>query len=191
MEILQGKQIIPYVKDIAMLRLTAFREYPYLYEGTMEGEKNYLKIYTDAEDGIAVIAKDQGKIIGAITGLPLKDAPDMFSSIFKQHQIPLDPIFYLGEIVLLKQYRGKRIAFLIGATFEKQVKKMGRYKQLAICEIKRAEDDPKRPADYIPSTTVTNKKFIEQPDLVSTFSWKEIGDRKETAHRMVYFLRDL
>jgi hypothetical protein len=40
---LRGREIEPYLQEIAGLRITVFREFPYLYEGDLEYEMAYLR----------------------------------------------------------------------------------------------------------------------------------------------------
>ena len=38
-----GAQVAPFLEDVARLRIEVFRAYPYLYEGTMDDEHEYLR----------------------------------------------------------------------------------------------------------------------------------------------------
>ena len=40
--LLHGAAIAPYIDDLARLRLSVFREFPYLYDGTPEYEADHL-----------------------------------------------------------------------------------------------------------------------------------------------------
>ena len=55
---LRGQAIAPYIDDLAQLRITVFREFPYLYDGTTEYEARYLQTYLNSVDSIAVLALD-------------------------------------------------------------------------------------------------------------------------------------
>jgi hypothetical protein len=46
----KGNAILPYLDDVALLRIEIFCDYPYLYEGDMEYESNYLKTYAECSD---------------------------------------------------------------------------------------------------------------------------------------------
>ncbi|MEK9766417.1 MAG: GNAT family N-acetyltransferase, partial [Thalassolituus sp.] len=58
-----GSDIATFLDDIAALRIQVFREFPYLYEGTAEYEKNYLQTYLDCPDSVAVLAWDDERLI--------------------------------------------------------------------------------------------------------------------------------
>lgn len=42
---LTGKEIGDALDDLAALRVKVFREWPYLYEGSLDYERNYLRRY--------------------------------------------------------------------------------------------------------------------------------------------------
>jgi len=53
---LKGKEILPYLTELAHLRMTVFKEYPYLYEGDLAYEEKYLQTYADCNESIMVLA---------------------------------------------------------------------------------------------------------------------------------------
>lgn len=58
---LTGDSIRAHFDDIARLRITVFCEWPYLYEGSLAYERNYLAHYANCADGVLVIARtDEG-----------------------------------------------------------------------------------------------------------------------------------
>ena len=188
---LRGREIIPYIHKIAELRITIFREYPYLYEGEMSYEERYLLMYSRTEDAMLVIAEDNQEVVGAITGLPLTKSMEEIKCLFIEKTIPADRIFYLGEIVLLQEYRNKNIGYMMYQQFEKAVKEMQLYEKIAICEVVRIENDLRKPLGYKPLDNFWNRQgYVKQPDLIAYFSWKEIGATEETKHPMVFWIKD-
>jgi hypothetical protein len=101
-----GHAVKPYINDLAKLRIKVFREYPYLYDGTAEYEEKYLKSYSDSPESLAVIVFHKENIIGASTGVPLEQAMEEFQMPFLEYGYELHRIFYFGESVLLKEFRG-------------------------------------------------------------------------------------
>jgi GNAT superfamily N-acetyltransferase len=188
---LRGREIIPYIHKIAELRITIFREYPYLYEGEMSHEERYLLMYSRTEDALVVIAEDNHKVVGAITGLPLTESMEEIKCLFIEKNIPAKLIFYLGEIVLLQEYRNKNIGYMMYQQFEKEVEKSKLYEKIALCEVVRAENDSQKPPDYKSlSSFWTRQGYVKHTNLIAYFSWKEIGDTKETKHPMVFWIKD-
>jgi len=44
-QIVKGSAILSHLEDIARLRIQVFREWPYLYDGSMEYEREYSRTY--------------------------------------------------------------------------------------------------------------------------------------------------
>lgn len=76
--LLQGAAIAPHIPDLAHLRLTVFREFPYLYDGTPEYEARYLATYAESPDSLFVLALDGERVVGVSTGLPMADETEAF-----------------------------------------------------------------------------------------------------------------
>ncbi|NDD99406.1 GNAT family N-acetyltransferase [bacterium] len=188
---LRGRDIYPYIPKIAACRIAIFREYPYLYEGDMLYEERYLQIYSMTKDAILVIAEDHEDVIGVVTGLPLLDSMDEVKRLFMKKSIPADRIFYLGEIILLPEHRGKNIGYRMYQQFEKAVFEKGLYEKIALCEVVRAENDLRKPLDYTPLSSFWNRQgYVKYPELVADFFWKEIGANEETKHPMVFWMKN-
>lgn len=47
-----GEQAKPFIPELARLRITVFRDYPYLYDGSMGYEKEYLQTYMRSSESI-------------------------------------------------------------------------------------------------------------------------------------------
>ena len=41
-----GRQVQPYIQELARLRIEIFRDFPYLYEGDLDYEAQYLQTYS-------------------------------------------------------------------------------------------------------------------------------------------------
>jgi GNAT superfamily N-acetyltransferase len=106
---LSGAQMRERLEDLARLRITVFRDWPYLYEGTMEHEREYLPRYPDAKTGTLIVARDGDTIVGASTALGLDEESDYVRKPFEAAGMELSRIFYFGESVLLPQYRGQGV----------------------------------------------------------------------------------
>lgn len=106
-ETLTGAQILPLKQGLAELRIQTFREYPYLYNGNLAYEQQYLNGYANSKQKLLVAVLDDDKLVGASTAMPLLQAEPEFIEPFKQIELDLTSIFYFGESVLLPAYRGK------------------------------------------------------------------------------------
>jgi len=100
-------------------------------------------------------------------------------------------IFYFGESVLLPQYRGHGIGVKFFEEREAAARAFG-YPLCCFCGVQRPDDHPMKPADYVPLDAFWgNRGYVQRPDLVASFSWRDIGDAAETAKPMVYWMKDL
>ena len=106
---LYGNDIKQFLSDIASLRIRVFREYPYLYDGDLEYEKKYLSRYFSAKNSLITLAICDSEIIGATSCIPLSEEESVFKMAFKSSDFDINRIFYFGESIILKEYRGKGI----------------------------------------------------------------------------------
>ncbi|MGZ3789449.1 MAG: GNAT family N-acetyltransferase [Bacteriovorax sp.] len=186
-----GSEIIPLVLELAKLRIAVFRDFPYLYEGNLDYEKNYLKVYTDSKKSVLVAAFDGERLIGAATALPLIDEADYVKEPFIKAKMNLEDIYYFGESVLLKEYRGLGIGHQFFDGRENAAVKFG-FHVTCFCGVKRPIDHPMRPKDFTPLDEFWKKRGYEkQEQLTSEFSWPDIGELGETKKTMIYWLRNL
>ena len=77
---LTGSDVLNVLDELAHLRIQVFREFPYLYDGDLTYERDYLQTYADSPNAVVVIARNQGRVIGASTGLPLIEAEAEFQA---------------------------------------------------------------------------------------------------------------
>ncbi len=103
---LTGDDIKTVLPDLARLRISVFRDWPYLYDGTLEYEEEYLAKFAAAKGAVCVIARDGDLVVGASTGAPMIEHADEFGAPFRAAGYDLSKIFYCGESVLLKSHRG-------------------------------------------------------------------------------------
>jgi hypothetical protein len=189
---LSGMELEPWLPDLARMRITVFRDFPYLYDGTAEYEEKYLKTYMRSPESIIILALDGDKVIGASTGLPMEHETEEFQKPFLEHGYDPAKIFYCGESVLLKEYRGKGIykEFFLGR--EGQARNLGRFDWCSFCCVQRPEDHPLKPADYVPLDAVWNKfGYVKHPELRTSYIWKDVDQAEQTAHDMVFWLKSL
>ena len=55
-ETLAGPEAAAWVDELAALRIRIFRDFPYLYDGTVAYERRYLESYFQAPRAVCVIA---------------------------------------------------------------------------------------------------------------------------------------
>jgi GNAT superfamily N-acetyltransferase len=190
-ETLSGPAIEAVVPDLARLRVTVFRDWPYLYEGALEYERKYLAKYVRLPRATVVIARDGESVVGASTALPLDDAEAELRAPFLAAGIDPATVYYYGESVLLAPYRGRGAGVRFFVERENRARVLG-FAIAAFCGVVRPPDHPARPKDYVPLDAFWTKRgFAPRPDLTASFEWRDVGDAKPTGKPMGFWLKNL
>ena len=66
---LTGADLVAALPDLARLRMTVFRDWPYLYDGTLEYEQDYLGKFAAAKGAVCIAAYDGAAMVGASAAL--------------------------------------------------------------------------------------------------------------------------
>jgi len=188
--ILSGDAIAPYIDNLAELRIRVFHEYPYLYEGTLAYEQQYLKTYASSAESLFVLAIDKGIVVGAATGIPMADETSEFKQPFIDQGIDPEKVFYFGESVLLPEYRGQGIGVRFFEERENYARSLKRFERCCFCAIERPDDHPLRPAGYTPLNQFWNNRgYRHHPELRTEYVWQEIGESEESAKPMSFWIK--
>ena len=187
-----GDDILTVLPDLARLRIAVFRDWPYLYDGTLEYEEEYLDKIAKAKGAVCVIARDGDLIVGASTGAPMIEHADEFGDPFTKAGYDISKIFYCGESVLLKSHRGHGLGHIFFEKREEQAHKLGGFTHSTFCRVIRPDDHPLKPADYIPLDKFWTKRgYAPVEGLTATYSWKDIDQNDETVHHMQFWMKKL
>ena len=188
---LKGQDIFSYIPELAKLRIEIFKSYPYLYDGDLDYEHNYLDTYVKCKESIIVIALDQNKVVGASSAIPLEFETIEFQKPFLENGINIKDVFYFGESVLQVAYRGRGLYRHFITEREAAAKEYGS-KLAAFAAIERPLDDPKKPEDYVPLNSVWKYfGYKKYPKLCMYYEWKEIGEVLQSPKPLVFWLKKL
>lgn len=188
---LRGPELEAALDDVAGLRITVFRDWPYLYDGTRDYERQYLATYRDNPGALLVGAFHDGRLIGASTSSPMEDHAPEFAAPFQALGIPLEKILYGAESVLLRPYRGIGLGHRFIDHREAHARALGRT-HVAFCSVIRPEDHPARPAAYRSNDAFwRGRGYAPLPGVVARFSWKDLGDTAETEKPLQFWMRAL
>ncbi|WP_310620222.1 GNAT family N-acetyltransferase [Flexibacterium corallicola] len=178
------------IGDLAKLRISVFREWPYLYDGSVEYEENYLSRYVESDSCVLVAAIDQGRLVGAATAQPLKMETEEFRRPFEEKGIDISKVFYLAESVLEPDYRHHGIGHRFFDEREAFASRAG-YKTATFCAVVRDVADPRKPEEYFSLEPFWQKRgYTKREGLMTTFPWKELGEDKESDKPMQFWLHD-
>ncbi len=187
-----GPALEAWVDALAQLRITVFREFPYLYDGDRSYEERYLRTYVRSSNAMAVLALDGETVVGASTGLPMSHETEEFIAPFIAAGYDPAQVFYCGESILLAPYRGQGLYRRFFAGREAYARALPGMKQICFCAVQRAADHPLRPADYQPLDPVWRHfGYQPQPALTAHYSWKDIDQPRATRHALRFWLKNL
>ncbi|MCX6119421.1 MAG: GNAT family N-acetyltransferase [Proteobacteria bacterium] len=186
-----GNSILPFLSDLARLRIEVFKDFPYLYKGSLDYEAKYLNTYVKSQTAAIVLALDKGKVVGASTCLSLKEESESVKSPLGKSHYSIDDGFYFGESVLLKSYRGAGIGKAFFKLREDQARKCGA-KFAVFCAVVREKSHPLKPANYVPLDTFWKEQGYDLiHGLNTTFSWRDLNQESETEKEMRFWLKHL
>ncbi len=189
---LRGPDAASFADAIADLRITVFREYPYLYDGTRDYEREYLRSYFACPDSVLVLAREGGEVVGASTALPLEAADTEFRAPFEAAGYNVDSVYYLGESILLPRLRGRGIGHRFFDEREARARHLGRFTHCAFCAVERPADHPRKPFGYRPHDAFWSKRgYSRQPALRTEFTWQDLDESAPSPKLMVFWTRRL
>jgi GNAT superfamily N-acetyltransferase len=190
--VLHGAQARPYLSQIAELRIGVFRDFPYLYEGSLKYEEAYLETYFKSSHSALILCMDGQRVVGVSTAIALSEESPAIQKPFLERGLSLEPYVYFGESVLSQEYRGRGV----GKEFFKHRLQFAREQQGAawavFCAVIRSESDPLRPTHYSPLNTFWDKQgFQEWTGMKCSLSWKRIGEASESAHELQFWRKKI
>jgi hypothetical protein len=170
----KGKEIEPYIDQLVDLHVAVFREPPYYCEWTLEEYVPFIEMYAKSEEGLACMLFEGKRLIGAATGMPLKEMPELWLKSFKG---PTDRTYYLGEELILEKYRNRHLGKELFEQFEKSIPRS--YDTLAFLRL----DDP---SEISLNEILRSRGCVENKEIELSFPWKDIRT-KETSEHKFYF----
>ena len=187
---IHGTELEPHLDALGALRIAVFREYPYLYDGSLEYERDYLRVYLRSKGSLVVLAFDGDRVVGATTCLPMLDEGPEFQAAFLKAGYDLSTICYFGESILLPQYRGQGIGKAFFTRREAHVQALG-LKLSTFCAVDRPADHPLRPTGYRPLDDFWRSLgYTKRSELQATFEWKEIGEEIESPKALTFWTKE-
>jgi GNAT superfamily N-acetyltransferase len=186
-----GAELAPHLDALGELRIAVFHEYPYLYAGTLEHEREYLGTYVRSGGSLVVLVFDDDRVVGATTCLPMLDEGPEFQAAFVQAGHDLSTLCYFGESILLPAYRGQGIGKEFFVRREAHARKLG-LKLSTFCAVDRPAEHVLRPQGYRPLDEFWGSQgYVKRPELQATFVWQEIGEDTESPKTLTFWTKEL
>ena len=190
-EAIRGEAQIPYLEDLARLRIEVFREWPYLYDGSLKYETNYLRHFMESHGSLLVVARSGNAIVGASTALPLAEADACFQAPFNNTPFVIEEVFYFGESVLLSAHRGKGVGSRFFEIREEAAREAGA-RFAVFCAVERDANDPRRPAGArSPESLWQRRGYKRYPGIMCALDWRELGCAEDSTNTLIFWIKDL
>ena len=172
-----GAAIARFIPALAALRMEVFRDWPYLYEGNAAEETAHLAAFAKSPGAALVVALDDDAApVGCSTCLPLADEAANIRAPFEARGWDVRRFCYFGESVLRASERGQGVGVAFFAAREAHARTLPGVEFATFCSVRRAPDDPRRPAGTAPLDAFWRKRgFAPIPGLACTMTWPEVG----------------
>ena len=178
--------------ELAALRLAVFREWPYLYEGSVAYEADYLDAYVRSPRAAIIVARQADRIVGAATCVPLADEADHVQAPFVSRGWDTKNFFYFGESVLLPGLRGRGLGVRFFEAREAHARAVSACRFTCFCSVVRPDDHPERPPGWVSLDAFWSRRgYTRRPELVCRMDWTDAGQPAATPHELVFWLKSL
>ncbi|PWE49308.1 GNAT family N-acetyltransferase [Thioclava sp. NG1] len=184
---LTGEALDAALEDVARLRIAVFRDWPYIYDGSLEYERRYIQSYRESDAAVVVGAFDGTTLVGAATGTPLEDHADDFAAPLAGTGLQLEDVFYCAESVLLPDYRGQGLGHAFFDHREAHARELGRGHSV-FCSVIRPDDHPLKPADYRPLDGFWRKRgYAPMEGVIARFKWTDLSEDQQTEKALQFW----
>lgn len=184
-----GVEITELIPPLGQLRIDVFKDFPYLYDGSIEYEQEYLQTYVQNPLSIAFVVFDDQKLVGATTGMPLSGIAKSIQQSFIDRELNTDEIFYFGESIVLPEYRGRGLGNLFFDVRENHALENG-FKITTFCSVVRPEDHPLRPLNYRSNNDFWKKRGYTEQDYYCKMSWLDRNETEETEKELLFWTKE-
>lgn len=179
------------LEDLARLRITVFRAWPYLYDGSLDYERRYLAHFLDDPGAVLVVARAGDVIVGAATASPMAGQEAAFRAPFEQRGHDVARLAYFGESVLLPAYRGHGLGHAFFDAREAAARAAGA-RSACFCGVIRPADHDLRPADARDLGPFWRKRgYAPLEGVIAHYDWKDLDQPGETPHPMQFWHKNL
>jgi GNAT superfamily N-acetyltransferase len=187
-----GAALAPLLPAVARLRVTVFRAWPYLYDGSEAYEAAYLQTYMSAAGAGIAVARDGAAVVGASTCVPMAEASGDVQAPFRAAGLDLAAFFYFGESVLLDAYRGRGIGVRFFELREARARDLGLARFCAFCAVQRPPDHPLRPPhDPGLDGFWSHRGYTKRPAFTARMTWRDVDEAGETEKTLVFWMKSL
>jgi GNAT superfamily N-acetyltransferase len=191
LQTLTGAAMAPFTDALAQLRITVFREYPYLYDGDAAEERRHLAQFCASAGAALVLALDGDTPVGCATCLPAADERETHAPLRARGADPAN-VCYFGESVLLPAFRGRGLGVAFFAAREAHARTLPGITTACFAAVRRPPDHPLRPPSYQPLDRFWRKRgFAPWPGPPLSFTWKQVDGPEKMANALDFWVKTL
>ncbi len=189
---LSGREGLSYIDGFARLRIDIFAEYPYLYKGDLESEREYISSYLSSPLGRIYALFDGPEPVGMLTCGPMSAEPEYMVCAFEKGSAKASESFYLGDMLLRKEYRGQGL-FPLFFNSAKLFAQENSFRTLSLMCIVNSEDDVGRPKNFRDVVGLCFKLgFRKLAGASIDLDWPSIScGGAEKTHTLQFYIKDL
>ncbi len=176
-------------------RLTAFREYPYLYLGSQEEAYIYFDWFSRLPNSAIAVAYVDQAPVGFLAGTDFSDFDDHFEGsidLFESAGLDASLYYYFSESIIAPEHRKSRVFTQLAHALEHHAAMLGYQKVCFVHE--EHETHALKPDDYKDLSPLFLHFGCQPTSLMIKFSWKTIqpnGNVEEQEHEMRYWVKNL
>lgn len=188
MTIALGSQIAQMIPAIAQFRIESFKEYPYLYAGTLEREYEYLELYKNNKHALAIYRIESKQEV-VVIGAPLVAVFPEVKPIFESAQLDANSFYFMEEATFTIE--DDRLLSEMVAMVETKIKKWG-YENLRLLTIREEENHPLKPVNYQSIELLLEKIGFVQTTLAIPTSYATICDDdvvEQREHEFIFWTK--
>ena len=190
-KILHGGDVRPYLEDIAQMRISMFREFPYLYAGYIEYEREYLENYFKSDTSTILLVFDEGEVVAFSSSILLADELDEIKRPFLDRNLPVEEYLYIGEMMIKPEYRGKGLLRKFFESQESYAKQNG-YQHAVFMTVKRDKNHPARPIEYKEIDPIWRHFGYERMQgIFIAMPWQRVDTGKEEMNYLDVWYKDI
>jgi GNAT superfamily N-acetyltransferase len=191
-EFFAGAAMLPHLPALGRLRIAVFREWPYLYDGSLDNEQRYLGAFADCPRAGLAVAFDGEQPVGCSSCLPLADEDENSRAPFLARALDPARFFYFGESVLLPAYRGQGVGVKFFEAREAHARATATCDFATFCAVQRPANHPLRPPGAVPLDAFWRRRgFSPYPDLVCTMRWRQVDSAERVENRLAFWIKSL
>ena len=181
------------LRTITDIRMQVFSAWPYLYDGNLDDEDEYLRHFQRDPKTVVIGAWDGMDLVGVSTASRWETHPENLLSSLPGDwsKVPVTEILYLAESVLYASHRGRGAGKAFFDAREAFAQEIGR-RYVAFAAVVRAHDDPQKPADYRDLAPWWRRLgYRPVPGALCSMIWKDHGREQAELHHLQVWIKKL